>query len=76
VMKSVSAADLREIMQMMGVKEGMVDPFPISYKKGYSVDLKSFLPHVVKPKTQPKPPVDDAADHLDQNKPPKQRKAR
>ncbi|NWF67923.1 MAG: DMT family transporter [Chloroflexi bacterium] len=49
VMATLTADELMAIQRMMGAKTGPVDPFPISPKAGYSIDLKSFLPRVVKP---------------------------
>jgi drug/metabolite transporter (DMT)-like permease len=49
IMGTVTADELLAIQRMMGARSGPVDPFPINPKAGYSVDLKSFLPRVVKP---------------------------
>jgi hypothetical protein len=42
----------------MSAKQSTVEPFPIKTKAGYSVDLKSFLPRVVK-SNEPKLKADE-----------------
>jgi drug/metabolite transporter (DMT)-like permease len=58
VMATITADELMAIQRMMGAKQGPVDPFPINPKAGYSVDLKSFLPRVVK-SNEPKLKADE-----------------
>ncbi|MFN8375875.1 MAG: DMT family transporter [Anaerolineae bacterium] len=58
VMATITSDELMAIQRMMGAKQGPVDPFPINPKAGYSVDLKSFLPRVVK-SAEPKLKADD-----------------
>jgi len=58
VMATITSDELMAIQRMMGAKQGPVDPFPINPKAGYSVDLSSFLPRVVK-SAEPKLKADD-----------------